>query len=736
MANNLKIQRKSVKDNLIGAKLAIADNALLGSYDSKCNYFISPKIQEELVHIKKYKKTTFGNSLFCVAHHVAYGELVFEITYDKYVEENFSVATLYLLENEVKINGYLQNTIKTKICDYSDLIVDFIEKSYEFYNVEIDYDEAKDKKVSADVFIDMYIASKKQYERAIDAICDKKIADLHEKYFNKRMAVLQKMNNPFATQVLEIFNKEHELIDNIFLRDNKDFESLNMLLDKAIEQVSGLSKEIEDGEKDYEVLISKDKEDYEKQIDKIYTNAQHKAFDMLSKSEKAKVSDILEDEKKHEQYVIDGKTDDTFIVKKGEVKSDSELNELEKNTEQDQAEAMVEDPSDYDQTKFETLESKGERKKKLDSLVREEEESEKKAQEEDKKEKKVIPVATEEKRTKAQSAIYDILSKKNKDKEPVPTTDEDEIERLRKEKSVADGKAVILSKKGVKKAPTTKTTEAVVEEKPSTETEVKKPATAKPTTATTSTASSGVSTKEPTTPDSKNAENLRRLQDLRNRSSIPTGAPKTIDEDRVVVGERDGKKTFEGRKVSEKDVVLDKAKTAGMTAAQKENLKKTIAKEETAKNQSEAYRELLARQKQESEKLAAQQKKMDEMSKTIAEDRRERDSLRQENTRLTQENTRLRTDNSTFRPSTPEKEDREKETPTYEAAAGIFSSGARTGYAGGYVSGNRPSNSSVSRSNTGTIDRINRSISRTSQHTQQSGSVTRTILNNDGRDLN
>ena len=238
MANNLKIQRKSVKDNLIGAKLAIADNALLGSYDSKCNYFISPKIQEELVHIKKYKKTTFGNSLFCVAHHVAYGELVFEITYDKYVEENFSVATLYLLENEVKINGYLQNTIKTKICDYSDLIVDFIEKSYEFYNVEIDYDEAKDKKVSADVFIDMYIASKKQYERAIDAICDKKIADLHEKYFNKRMAVLQKMNNPFATQVLEIFNKEHELIDNIFLRDNKDFESLNMLLDKAIEQVS------------------------------------------------------------------------------------------------------------------------------------------------------------------------------------------------------------------------------------------------------------------------------------------------------------------------------------------------------------------------------------------------------------------------------------------------------------------------------------------------------------------
>ena len=89
--------------------------------------------------------------------------------------------------------------------------------------------------------------------------------------------------------------------------------------------------------------------------------------------------------------------------------------------------------------------------------------------------------------------------------------------------------------------------------------------------------------------------------------------------------------------------------------------------------------------------------------------------------------------NSTFRPSTPEKEDHEKETPTYEAAAGIFSSGARTGYAGagGYVSGNKLSNS-VPRGNTSTIDRINRSISRK----PQSGSVTRTILNNDGRELN
>ena len=738
MANNLKIQRKSVKDNLIGAKLAIADNALLGSYDSKCNYFISPKIQEELVHIKKYKKTTFGNSLFCVAHHVAYGELVFEITYDKYVEENFSVATLYILENEVKINGYLQNTIKTKVCDYSDLIVDFIEKSYEFYNVEIDYDEAKDKKVSADVFIDMYIASKKQYERAIDAICDKKIADLHEKYFNKRMAVLQKMNNPFATQVLEIFNKEHELIDNIFLRDNKDYESLNMLLDKAIEQVSGLSKEIEEGEKDYEVLISKDKEDYEKQIDKIYANAQHKAFDMLSKSEKAKVSDILEDEKKHEQYVLDGKTDDTFIVKKGEVKEDTELNEFEKNDEQDQIESKVEDPSDYEQTKIETLESNGERKKKLDSLIREEEKEEKDEQEKEKKEKKIIPVASEEKeekRTKAQSAIYDILSKKNKDKEPELTTDEDEIERLRKEKSVADGKAVILSKKGVKKVSSAKTADVVVEEKASVETETKKPTTAKPVAETTTTTSSGVSTKEPSTPDDKNAENLRRLQDLRKRSSIPTGAPKSIDEDRVIVGEQDGKKTFAGRKVTENDVILDKSKTAGMTAAQKENLKKTIAKEETTRNQSEAYRELLARQKRESEKLAAQQKKMDEMSRTIAEDRRERDSLRQENSRLTQENSRLRTDNSTFIPTTPEKEEHEKEKPTYEASAGIFSSGARAGYVGGHVSSGRPSSNAQSAGTNinSNINRVNRANSQnatrhTTQGSNKSKSATAHIL--------
>lgn len=692
MATNLKIQRKSVKDNLIGAKLAIADNALLGSYDSKCNYFISPKIQEELVHIKKYKKTTFGNSLFCVAHHVSYGELVFEITYDKYVEENFSVATLYLLENEVKINGYLQNTIKTKICDYSDLIVDFIEKSYEFYNVEIDYDEAKDKKVSADVFIDMYIASKKQYERAIDAICDKKIADLHEKYFNKRMAILQKMDSPFATQVLEIFNKEHELIDNIFLRDNKDFESLNMLLDKAIEQVSGLSKDVEEGEKDFETLISKDKEDYEKQIDKIYTTAQKKAYDMLSKSDKAKVSDILEDEKKHEAYVLDGKDDDTFIVKKVSVKDDADFNEFDKNVKQDEEEAVITDASDYEQTKFEQMESRGERRKKLDALARDAEEKEE--EKEDEKDKKVIiPVdGKAEKKSKAQSAIQDILSKKSKGKDDVPTTDEDEIARLREEKSVADGKAVILSKKGGKRVAPAKGDDGVVEEKVTPET----PAKPAPKTAETKTPTDAAT---PPAPESKDAEYLKKLQDLRKRSSIPTGT-KTLDEDRVVVGEMDGKKTITGRKVSEKDVVLDKSKTAGMTEAQKENLKKTVAKEETAKNQSEAYRELLARQKKEAEQLAAQQRKMDEMAKAMEAEKKEREKVAKENSRLTQENARLRSDNSTFRASTSSapassgssysREESESDDKTYipSSSGYVGSSGSR----GGYSSGSRTSN--------------------------------------------
>lgn len=697
MATNLKIQRKSVKDNLIGAKLAIADNALLGSYDSNCNYFISPKIQEELVHITKYKKTTFGNSLFCVAHHVSYGELVFEITYDKYVEENFSVATLYLLENEVKINGYLQNTIKTKICDYSDLIVDFIEKSYEFYNVEIDYDEAKDKKVSADVFIDMYIASKKQYEKAIDAICDKKISDLHEKYFNKRMAILQKMDSPFATQVLETFNKEHELIDNIFLRDNKDFESLNMLLDKAIEQVSGLSKEIEDGEKDFEALISKDKEDYEKQINKIYTNAQHKAFDMLSKSEKAKVSDILEDEKRHEQYVLDGKTDDAFIVKKATIKDDSEFNEFDKNVKQDEEESVIQDPSDYEQTKFEQLESRGERRKKLDALARDAEEKEAEEKEEEKDKKVILAEGSTEKRSKAQSAIQDILSKKNKD--ATPTTDEDEIRRLREEKSVADGKAVILSKKGVKKVAPVRTSDSVVEEKTTIDSSV-----AKSESKATPTSKTPVSS----SPESKDADYLKKLQDLRKRSSISTTPKgKSLDEDRLVVGEKDGKKTVEARKISEKDVVLDKSKTAGMTAAQKENLKKTIVKEENAKNQSKAYQELLARQKKESEQIAAQQKKMQEMEKAMEAEKRERERVQLDNSRLQQENSELRRsrDNSIFNSSKEENDNVSTPSTTYtgstygriSGSGRVSTSGAGNATPGKSIPANRPNNEAIPR---------------------------------------
>ena len=48
-------------------------------------------------------------------------------------------------------------------------------------------------------------------------------------------------------------------------------------------------------------IYEKDKEDFERQINKIYSNAQNKAYDMLSKNEKVKVDDIKLAEQKHEE---------------------------------------------------------------------------------------------------------------------------------------------------------------------------------------------------------------------------------------------------------------------------------------------------------------------------------------------------------------------------------------------------------------------------------------------------
>ena len=112
LQKKITIKKIKTKEDIITDKVDAIRNNLLGSYDDDGNYYISTQIAAELKRLTKLKKTVFNNSLFCVSNKLGYGEIVFEITFEKNTEENVAIAKLYVLESVYKVNGYLQNTIK------------------------------------------------------------------------------------------------------------------------------------------------------------------------------------------------------------------------------------------------------------------------------------------------------------------------------------------------------------------------------------------------------------------------------------------------------------------------------------------------------------------------------------------------------------------------------------------------------------------------------------------------
>ena len=126
---NGKFVRKTTQDNFITEKVDIFKNNLLGEYDDEGNYEIAPQIVNELIELKKVRKSSYENSMFCVGNLLGFGEISFEICYDKSRDQdNNATAYLYVLEDVDKINGYLQNLAtycnENEITSFSEVTLD------------------------------------------------------------------------------------------------------------------------------------------------------------------------------------------------------------------------------------------------------------------------------------------------------------------------------------------------------------------------------------------------------------------------------------------------------------------------------------------------------------------------------------------------------------------------------------------------------------------------------------
>ncbi len=294
---NDKFTRKNTQDNFVTEKMDIIKNNLLGQYDEKGNYNIAPQIVNELINLKKIRKSSYNNSMYCSGNLLGYGEILFEICFDNSRDDDKNAtSSLFVLEEVDKVNGYLQNIIKTKIAEFKSTVEDFLHDSYERFNVsdesEEGDDEGKEKKTLDDLTIDdSYILAKKAYMLLLSKLSEEKMLDAYGKYFTMRLSKLTKMDNEFSNAVLSAFNQRYELIQDVFLKE-KNYKSLNELLDACIEEVSGTKDVYLNQENEFNMSMTEALAVFTENVNKVSDKAEQKAINMLDASDRQKLNQM------------------------------------------------------------------------------------------------------------------------------------------------------------------------------------------------------------------------------------------------------------------------------------------------------------------------------------------------------------------------------------------------------------------------------------------------------------
>ena len=294
---NDKFTRKNTQDNFVTEKMDIIKNNLLGQYDEKGNYNIAPQIVGELINLKKIRKSSYNNSMYCSGNLLGYGEILFEICFDNSRDDDKNAtSSLFVLEEVDKVNGYLQNIIKTKIAEFKSTVEDFLHDSYTRFNITDESDEGddegKEKKTLDDLTIeDSYILAKKAYMLLLSKLSEEKMLDAYGKYFTMRLSKLTKMDNEFSNAVLSAFNQRYELIQDVFLKE-KNYKSLNELLDACIEEVSGTKDVYLNQENEFNMSMTEALAVFTENVNKVSDKAEQKAINMLDASDRQKLNQM------------------------------------------------------------------------------------------------------------------------------------------------------------------------------------------------------------------------------------------------------------------------------------------------------------------------------------------------------------------------------------------------------------------------------------------------------------
>ena len=304
MAGDINLTKDETFDGYVTEKVNVIKNDLLGDYNENGKYIINEKVILELLKLEKNKRSTFNNSIFCTSYMPGYGEITFELELKK--QDNNGIAVIYVLEKVDKINGYIQNTIKTQIAIYKDVLTpDFIDRSFEGFNIKKN-DDQEQKELNPDDFkssLNTYIGARKHFMDLLDNATADDYNDMYQQYFNQRIAILKEDGSEYAKLVLKNYSAEYEKIKDYFLKNEGavDYKALNELLDKCFEDVNGLDPKNREKEEELKKKMIPYLHALMIQAQAINQKGKEKVVKKAKANEKQKLEQIAKDKEKTEK---------------------------------------------------------------------------------------------------------------------------------------------------------------------------------------------------------------------------------------------------------------------------------------------------------------------------------------------------------------------------------------------------------------------------------------------------
>lgn len=317
----LLFERDKTVDNFSTERIDAIENQLLGGYTGEGEYHIPAEIVEELIKMEKIKKSSHDTSIFCVSNLPGFGEIMFELKTEK-TNKNIVLARLYLLETIYRINGYLQNTIRTEIARLETEDESLIERAYDTFNIKVQYDddEGKGYLIEKNELFNGYCMARKQFCLTMKELMNDKVMELYGKYFQTRMLLLKKIDNDFTKAVEENYETEVKKIQKYFYKYATN-KNRNELLDKCFEDLSHLEK-YKVQEEEYMQAQNGVTAQFVADISELETECELKAIEQLKKNDREKINDMREapiaDEVKTIQVGDNPKFENSFDEKKQE----------------------------------------------------------------------------------------------------------------------------------------------------------------------------------------------------------------------------------------------------------------------------------------------------------------------------------------------------------------------------------------------------------------------------------